>query len=140
MNAKPIVDVAKKVIPYLKELAQTYGEDLMQKLKEGKINFETMRDKLVNPQLAKADVKVIDIEYLTMDKLVQNIKENTVPDSDEVAAILRKGKKKNYLYTAFLKNGELLPVESNKYLILVADAVARDLESQFDGNELIVLR
>lgn len=140
MNAKPLVDLAKKAVPYLKELAKTYGESLIQDLKSGKINYETVRDKFVNPQLAKADIKVIDIDYLTMDKLVQNIKDNTVPDSNEVAALLRKGRKKNYLYTAFLKDGELLPVENNKYLIFVADAIARDLETQFDGNELIVLR
>lgn len=140
MNAKPLVDLAKKAGPFLKELADTFFESLIQDLKSGKINYETVRDQFLNPQLAKADIKVIDIDYLTPDKLVQNIKDNTVPDSNEVAALLRKSRKKNYLYTAFLKDGELLPVENNKYLIIVADAIARDLENQFDGNELIVLR
>lgn len=158
--AKPILEklkpqlegIAKKVIPLLKEASKEYGNKILQDIKDGKINLETVLAKIksanpkfakfasVDPELAKADIKTIDVEILTMDKLVQTIKENIVPSSNEVAALLKKDTEKIYLYTAFLKDGELLPIRENRYLIFVADAMARGLETQFKGNELIVLR
>lgn len=145
-------ELSKKVLPLLKEAVKEYGNKILQDIKDGKISLTDLLDKMksTNPkfsnftsadsELAKADIKTIIVETLTKDKLVQTIKENIVPNSNEVAALIKKDDEKAYLYTAFLKDGELLPAEKNRYLIFVADAIARGLESQFKGNELIVLR
>ena len=140
VNVKPLLDAAKPALEYLKKIAKEFGEQTLEDIKTGKFDVREKLSHLLYPELAKADVKTIEIDYLTKEKLVKTLKENTVDGSDEVAAILRKGKKNSFLYTAFLKNKELLPVESNKFYIFVADAIARDLESLFDGHELIVLR
>ena len=140
VNVKPLLDAARPALEYLKKIAKEFGEQTLEDIKTGKFDVREKLSHLLYPELAKADIQTVEVENLTKDKMVQILKEGIVADSDEVAAILRKGKEKNYLYTAYLKNTELIPVENNKYFIFVADAIARDLESLFDGNELIVLR
>lgn len=139
MNTKPIEEIAKAVSPKLKELAKQYAAKLWDDIKSGKIDVKEKAKHLLYPELAKATVIPIEVDYLTKDKVIDTIKENKVPNADEVAVLLRKDKKKIYLYTGFLKDNELMPVEENKYIIFTADAIARDLESLFDNNELIVL-
>lgn len=140
METKPFIDAAEVVIQNLRELAKEYGEKALQEIKDGKFDLREHIKSWAYPELAKANIVPIQVEYLSKDKLVSTIKENKIPNSNEVAALLRKGEKKVYLYTAFVKDGELIPVENNKYLVFVSDAIARDLESLFDGKELIVLR
>lgn len=140
VNVKPILEAARPALDYLKKIVKEYGEQTLQDIKSGKLDVREKLAHLAYPELAKADIKTIDVDYLTKDKLVQTLKENPVEGSDEVAAILRKGKTHIYLYTAYLCKKELIPVEVNKYLIFVADAIARDLETLFDGKEIIILR
>lgn len=140
VNVKPLLEAAKPALEYLKKIAKEFGEQTIQDMKEGTFDVREKVTHLLNPELAKADIQTVEMEILNKAKLVQTLKEEMVAGSDEVAAFLRKGKEKNYLYTAYLKNKELIPVENNKYFIFVADFIARDLESLFDNNELIVLR
>jgi hypothetical protein len=141
MRTNPIIEglkeVAKKAYPQLLEMAKQMGEEILEKIRNGEI---TPRDILVNcPDLENADVLPYEQDYLTKDEFVQILKQEKVQGSTEVAALLKKGSEKVYLYTAYVSNGELMPVEANKYLIFISDAIARDLESLFDNNELIVL-
>lgn len=85
------------------------------------------------------NVLPIQIEFLTKEKLLSYIEENKVPAATEVAAMISKDKKANYIYTAFISNGELMSQEHNKYLIFISDGLSRDVETLFDENELIIL-
>lgn len=140
VNKQVIGEFVKPALDYLKKIAKEFSEKTLQDIKDGKFDVRSVLKNLAYPELANADIKTIEVEYLSKEKLVQTLKENSVEDSNEVAAILRKGKESCFLYTAFLKDKELLPVESNKYFIFVSTAIARDLESLFDDKELIVLR
>lgn len=137
VNLKPLADTAKVILQQLKDFAKEYGEKVLQDVKDGKLSIPSIGG---NPNIAKADIETVKLEFLTKDKLVDTLKKGKVKESTEVAALLRKGKTKVYLYTAYLKDSELMPVETNKYFIFISDAIARDLEAMFDGNELVVLR
>lgn len=144
MNVQPLIsktikETADVIIKELKARVQKYGETFINEIKNGNFDIKKMLKKLAYPELEKANILPLDVQFLTKDKLVQTLKENIVPDSNEVAALLRKDKNKIYLYTAYLKDRELIPVDKNKYIIFISDAIARDLESLFDGTDLIVL-
>lgn len=139
LNSETIKEAADVIIKELKALAKEYGDKILKEIQIGQFDFRKELKKLAYPELEKANILPLNVQFLTKDKLVQTLKENTVPGSNEVAALLRKDKSKIYLYTAYLKDRELIPVEKNKYIIFISDAIARDLESLFDGKDLIVL-
>lgn len=137
MDTKKLLETGEVAIKKLQELKEKYGDKVLQYIKEGK--FREDLKNLAYPELAKADTVPFYVQLLTKDYVANTLKENIVPESNAAAALLRKDKDNIYLYTAYLKDSELLPVENNKYLIFIADAIARDLEAIFDGKELIVL-
>jgi hypothetical protein len=79
-------------------------------------------------------------DLLKKDDLVEAARENIVSGSDGVCAMLKKTDSKVFVFLAYLKDKELLPSDTNTYVILKAEAIARDVEVLFSNNELIILK
>lgn len=45
-----------------------------------------------------------------------------------------------FIYLAYSKDRKLLPVANNKYLIIKAQALAKEVEDLFAESELIILK
>lgn len=89
------------------------------------------------------NVKVVCVEkeLLKRADLVKVAKENIVAGSNQVlAAINTKEKSAYYVYLAYACDREMIPQEQNTYVIIKAEALAKDVESLFDGKELIILK
>ena len=149
MNVQPILNVAKEYAPqimeFLKELAASYGPKIKERVVEmlkhtAEKKAESFFCNINDSSKKNPNILAIQEEFLTKDKLVQYIKENMIPQADEVATILKKDEKNIYIYTAFLCNGELVHQDENKYIVLVADGISRDIETLFENNKLVVLK
>ena len=64
VNVKPLLEAAKPALDYLKKIAKEYGEQTIQDIKDGKFDVHEKLSHLLYPELAKADVKTIEIDYL----------------------------------------------------------------------------
>lgn len=151
MNQKIIevgVQMIEQVAPYLKEQFFKSVEQLgiWAKEKISSIDWEKKIDDLFSgpffPEIPE-NVKITKVEKELMNKanLIEIAKQNIVPNSNEVLAMLNdKGKNAYYLYLAYSKDKEMLPQEENNYVIIKAEGVTKDLQSLFDGHELIILK
>lgn len=153
MDINNLFESAKKIAPTVKDffskLTKTYENNkeainsFAKKVKDGINKFDDFLD--VDEKGSKTESEIaaniipMEVELLTKDKLVKAIKDHIVSDANGVATYLKKDKAHIYVYTAFVKGDDLLPVESNVYLIFTADGMSRDLESMFGENDLIVL-
>lgn len=89
------------------------------------------------------NVKTVCVEkdLLKKDDLVKIARENIVAGSNQVlAAINTKQKSAYYVYLAYACNREMIPQEENTYVIIKAEALAKDVENLFGGKELIILK
>ena len=138
----------EQVAPYLKEQFFKTIEQLgiWAKEKISNVDWEKKIDVFFSepffPEIPQ-NVKITKLEKELMNKanLIEIAKQNIVPNSNEVLAMLNdKGKNAYYLYLAYSKDKEMLPQEENNYVIIKAEGVTKDLQSLFDGHELIILK
>lgn len=81
-----------------------------------------------------------EMEFLKKATLIEEIKKTVTPESNGVAALLKKTEKNAFVYTALLIDEDFIEQERNKYLIIKCEGVARDVEELFGENELIILK
>jgi len=152
-NIKKFVDAGKNWIgPISEKLKSLFDEyyptikEYIEKFREAKKKYKDFKDQLnpgnpgdlfVSP--LPPNIIVEDVELINKEKLIGIIRANMVSNSNGVAVTLRKKKEANYLYTAFLKNDELLPQNENKYITIVAQGLARDVENLFEKSDIVVL-
>lgn len=136
--------IAKDVAPYLKDqffkTVEKFGIWISTVDWEKKI--DTFFSEHLPPDIPE-NVKITKVEKELIDKtnLFEIAKQNIVPNSNEVLAIFNdKGKNAYYLYLAYSKDKEMLPQEENNFIIIKAEAVSKDLQSLFEGHELIILK
>ena len=79
-------------------------------------------------------------DLLKKDDIIQIAKENIVPNSNMVAALMNSTKDCYVVYLAYLRDKELLPVEENKYVTITAEGLSRDVDALFNGQQLIVIK
>jgi hypothetical protein len=79
-------------------------------------------------------------ELLKKEDITEAAKNNIVPNSNMVAALLEKKEDIYIVYLAFLRDKELLPSNENRYVVIKAEGLSRDVETLFDGQSLVVLK
>ena len=79
-------------------------------------------------------------ELLKKEDITEAAKNNIVPNSNMVAALLEKKEDIYIVYLAFLRDKELLPLNENRYVVIKAEGLSRDVETLFDGQPLVVLK
>lgn len=133
-----------KVWAWLKEEAKKQDwEKLFDELKQlakEKVQ-ETVKEALTGGMPENVNVVCVEKEALRKEDLVQIARENIVADSNQVlAAINTTEQSAYYVYLAYARDREMIPQEQNTYVIIKAEALAKDVEALFGGNELIILK
>lgn len=81
-----------------------------------------------------------EVGLLDMKTLVDFAKSYIVPMSNEIVAIKTKQSDGFYVYLTYSRDRQLLPTKDNKYLIIKAQALAKDVEKLFAESELVILK
>lgn len=87
-----------------------------------------------------ANMHYEEVQVLDKKSLVDIGRKYCVEESDGVATMKTVKDNANYVYLAYVLNRELLPVETNSYVIIKAAALSPDVLALFEDNELIILK
>lgn len=90
--------------------------------------------------VAKAKTHVVEADFLDKETIVEIAKKYLVPDSTEVALCKKIKNNTYYMYLAYTKDKELLPVEKNSYVIIKVKALSPDVIELFGENEFILMK
>lgn len=118
-----IGDIAKEVGPFLEKMAEAIKALFKNIVSEN------------NPNLV-----CLETQFLTKDYLIETAKKYKVSKATAVAALFEKDEKSYYIKLAYLIDRELLPEAENKYINIIAEGVARDVEILFGDNKCIILK
>lgn len=81
-----------------------------------------------------------EVELLDLATLVGFAKEHIVKNSNEIVVMRVKEVTCCYIYLAYSRNRELLPSDTNRYLIIKAQALSPEVNDLFKDSELIILK
>ena len=81
-----------------------------------------------------------EVELLDLATLVGFAKEHIVKNSNEIVVMRVKEETCYYIYLAYSRDRELLPSDTNRYLIIKAQALAPEVDNLFKDSELIILK
>lgn len=82
----------------------------------------------------------INEDFLNMSKMSNLIRDNIVPSSNGVAVLLKKTDKYFIFYICYLKDNTILPNKKNKHIIILSEAISRDVEQNFVKSSIIILK
>lgn len=130
---------------FLKELAPKIIEGMKDALKRSGVWIEDGIKKKIDDMIdyqVNVESKTVSInkELLKKEDITEAAKNNIVPNSNMVAALLEKKEDVYIVYLAFLRDKELLPLNENRYVVIKAEGLSRDVETLFDGQSLVVLK
>ncbi len=130
---------------FLKELAPKIIEGMKDSLKRSGVWIEDGIKKKIDDMIdyqVNVESKPVRItkELLKKEDITEAAKNNIVPNSNMVAALLEKKEDIYIVYLAFLRDKELLPLNENRYVVIKAEGLSRDVETLFDGQPLVVLK
>ncbi len=95
--------------------------------------------KFVEDMLKSKNVKYEAVDVLTKSDLISLIRLNKVNGSDGVAAFKQQKDEKMFVYLAYCKDRDLLPEETNCYIVIEANALNDDVYELFNESDLIIL-
>ena len=81
-----------------------------------------------------------EVEVLDMNTLVEFSKKYIVANCNVIVAINTMKDGESYVYLAYSKDRNLLPIENNKYLIIKAKSLSKEVESLFEESSLVILK
>lgn len=81
-----------------------------------------------------------EVGMLDMSTLVGFAKKYIVPKSNEIVAMKVKQPDCNLIYLAYSRDRQLLPNADNKYLIIKAQTLTKEVEELFVESELVILK
>ena len=120
----------------------TLLENIQERIVDG-VNeaVKNMYEKFCNMfQRKNAHIITESVETLNKEKLIDISTKYIVEGSTEVAAYKVDTEEDYIIYLAYTNNRELLDEAVNNYVIIKAQALARDVEKLFDNHELILLK
>lgn len=81
-----------------------------------------------------------EVDMLDMPTLVLYAQKYIVPNSNETVAMKVKQADNYFVYLAYSKDRQLLPVADNKYVIIKAQTLSKEVEDLFENSELVILK
>lgn len=142
--------ISENVIDTSKEKVSQMVEEAIERLVEhgGKIVDKVQKDFLPLLQdLVKnftGELKGIafgkEVDILDMATLVSMAKKYIVANSNEIVAMKVKQTDGYFIYLAYSKDRKLLPTTDNKYVIIKAQTLAKEVENLFAESELLILK
>ena len=141
-------DVINNGLEYLKELFREYLPELVDDTKEQirkalpKIKKEmvpTIR-KFVRDLLKSQSTSASVVETLTMQELIKIAKKNIAEGANGFEDVKTEKTKKCLDYLANCNNSELLDESINKYVIIQANNLSKEVEDLFGETDLVILQ
>lgn len=86
-------------------------------------------------------IVVKEMEFLTLEKLVEIVKENMIPTSDQclIGKVMNRDGSFNILATYCLGQ-EILPKNENVNILIVTEGLSRELKDEFMGGDFLILK
>lgn len=124
-NIPGLIEEGTATIKGIKQDAQEAWNEFIQKMNEKKM---------------PANVIATEVEFLNSGKLLEIAKENIIPDSNEVYAIKKEKENAYFIYLAYGKDKNPFEKEQNKYVIIKAEGLSKDIINLFSDSELVILK
>ena len=139
MNNKQLVDGVVRVFKALSPVFAEEAKSAVSLIAEdaAKQWSDFVEEVKKDPQ---KNVSCQEFELLNSSKLITIAKENKVEGANEVYAWKKQGKQNYFVYLAYGKDQEMLEQDNNKFIVLKADGLSRDLENLFEESELVILK
>lgn len=81
-----------------------------------------------------------EIEFLTMERLIEIAQKHMVANSNEVAAFKEMKDEAFFIYLAYSKDRELIEEKDNHYVIIKSEGLSKDVKNLFNESDLIILK
>ncbi len=119
-----LVELLKKGFAKIKEDLIPFFEKLIEDLKTA----------------SNANIDTVNVEMLDKTNLVEIAKKYMVKGCNEVAAFKKVKDDDFYVYIAYSKDRELLPIETNHYVVIKSDGLSKEVKELFNESDLIILK
>lgn len=130
----------KQILEMLRDALEPIIRDKIEEVKvKIKDEYIPKLKKFVEDMLKSKNVKYESVDVLTKSDMVSLIRLNKVNGSDEVAAFKQQKDGKMFVYLAYCKDGDLLPEETNCYIVIEANTLHDDVKELFNESDLIIL-
>ena len=130
--ARPVVEAAiEHLVEYGRKIVEDVKEEYMPILEDLVKNFT-------------GEIKGVafgkEVGRLDMPTLVSFAKTHIAPKSNEIVAMKVKQEDCYFIYLAYSKDRQLLPIADNKYVIIKAQALSNEVEALFVESELVIIK
>lgn len=123
----------------LDQLRETVSK-MVAEFKDSEVGENSEVAVFVKQVLAAKSLIVIEEENLTVPMLAKAVKENKVPNSNQVV-VYKKAKEDGFVVSfSFAMDKKLLPESENKYVAFLSKTLDEALIKLFGDKDLIVLR
>ncbi len=129
-------ELTKECINLFQELKSDFSNGLSEIKSEWKSCIDEINSAFEKPEHL---IKVNE-DFLNMSKLSKVIKDNIVPGSNGVAILLKKTDNQYIFYICYLKDNVILQNKENNHIIILSEAISRDVEQNFAKSSLIILK
>lgn len=130
--------VGEMVLSALEELAK-YAKD---KIEEVASEYVPLLEDFVKNMSGEIEGIAFgqEVDQLDMPTLIGFAKKYIVPNSNEVVAIKKHSADCTYVYLSYSKDRQLLPKKDNKYLIIKANSLSKEVTELFANSHVVILK
>lgn len=136
VNSESLKQILEMLRDALEPIFRDKIEDWKVKIKD---EYIPKLKKFVEDMLKSKNVKYESVDVLSKSDLISLIRLNRVNGSDGVAAFKQQKDEKMFVYLAYCKDRDLLPEETNCYIVIEANALNDDVYELFNESDLIIL-
>lgn len=130
----------KQILEMLRDALEPIIRDKIEEVKvKIKDEYVPKLKEFVEDILKSKNVKYESVDVLSKSDLISLIRLNRVNGSDGVAAFKQQKDEKMFVYLAYCKDRELLPEETNCYIVIEANSLNDDVNELFNESDLIIL-
>jgi hypothetical protein len=130
----------KQILEMLRDALEPIIRDKIEEVKvKIKDEYIPKLKKFVEDILKSKNVKYESVDVLSKSDLISLIRLNRVNGSDGVAAFKQQKDEKMFVYLAYCKDRDLLPEETNCYIVIEANSLNDDVNELFNESDLIIL-
>lgn len=130
----------KQILEMLRDAFEPIIRDKIEEVKvKIKDEYIPKLKEFVEDILKSKNVKYESVDVLSKSDLISLIRLNRVNGSDGVAAFKQQKDEKMFVYLAYCKDRDLLPEETNCYIVIEANFLNDDVNELFNESDLIIL-
>lgn len=130
----------KQILEMLRDALEPIIRDKIEEVKvKIKDEYILKLKEFVEDILKSKNVKYESVDVLSKSDLISLIRLNRVNGSDGVAAFKQQKDEKMFVYLAYCKDRDLLPEETNCYIVIEANSLNDDVNELFNESDLIIL-